>query len=123
MHITWRDGITTLAALGAIVLERAYFHAWDWPLISNMRWVLAGLLVLGAVGFIFSYALDKYAGQVWTIMAWVLGISMLALAALGAIFTNTDYVALLMLNVVSFWFVSIVRHLTVSDTMAHPRHA
>lgn len=123
MRITWRDGVTTLAAAGAIVLERAYFHAWDWPLIANMRWALAGLVVLGAVGFVFSYVLDKHAGQLWSIAAWVLGFSMLALTALGMIFTNSDFVVLLMLNVVAFWFASIVRHLTVPTTMTRPTHA
>ena len=123
MRITWRDGVTTLAAVGAITLERAFFHDWDWPLISNMRWTLAGLVVLGAVGFVFSYVLDRRADMLWTVTAWVLGLGMLALTALGLIFTNSDYVVLLMLNVVVFWFVSIVRHLTVSSTTAHPTHA
>jgi hypothetical protein len=119
MRITWKDGVTTLSAAGAIVLERAYFHDWDWPLISNMKWAMAGLAVLTAVGLVFSYALDEVRGFSWSVIAGLFTISTLALTGLGMYFANTDYVVLLMLNAVFFWIASLVRHVTVHAPIAH----
>lgn len=114
MKITWKDGITTLSTAGAIVLERAYFHSWDLPLISNIDWAIAGLVGLTAVGFLFSYALDKFRSVGWSTIAGVLGMAAVVFAALGLYTHNTDYVVLLMLNAVAFWAASIIRHVTVN---------
>jgi hypothetical protein len=119
MRITWKDGVTTLSTTGAIVLERAYFHTWDWPLISNIDWAIAGLVGLTAVGFLFSYVLDKFRGMAWSTVAMVLGAVSLVLASLGLYTHNTDYVVLLMVNAVLFWLASIVRHVTVHLPTAH----
>lgn len=120
MKITWRDGVTTLSTAGAIVLERAYFHNWDWPLISNMRWAVVGLAGLLAIGFVFSYLLDAVRGVTWTYVAGTLGLLALAFTGLGLYYnTTTDYVVLLMLTNVAFWMSSIVRHLTVHMPMTH----
>jgi hypothetical protein len=119
MRITWKDGVTTLSAAGAIVLERAYFHDWDWPLISNMKWAMAGLAVLTAVGLVFSYALDEVRSFSWSVIAGLFTISTLALTGLGMYYANTDYVVLLMFNAVFFWIASIVRHVTVNAPIAH----
>jgi hypothetical protein len=119
MRITWKDGVTTLSAAGAIVLERAYFHDWDWPLISNMKWAMAGLAVLTAVGLVFSYALDEVRSFSWSVIAGLFTISTLALTGLGMYYANTDYVVLLMLNAVLFWIASLVRHVTVHAPIAH----
>lgn len=113
MRVTWKDGVTTIAAGAAVVLERAYFHNWDWPLISSMDWAIAGMAGLLAIGFIFSYALDAYKGTTWSIVAGLIGVLGIVLTGLGLYYTNTDYVVMLMLTNVLFWIASIVRHLTV----------
>jgi hypothetical protein len=117
MRITWKDGVTTLSTAGAIVLERAYFHDWDLPLVSNMKWVIAGLVLLTAVGFVFSYVLDAVRGAGWSLVAGILAASTIVLAGLGLYYTNSDYVVLLMLNAILFWFASLVRHVTVHVPM------
>lgn len=119
MRITWKDGVTTIAAGAAILLERAYFHQWDLPLVSSMNWVITGLVALIAVGVIFSYALDEVRGKAWSIVTGVLGVAALALAGLGIYTGNSDYVVLLMLNAVVFWMASIVRHVTVQSPVTH----
>lgn len=119
MKITWRDGVTTLSAAGAIVLERAYFHNWDWPLIDSMRWTVVGLAALTAVGFIFSYMLDASRSVAWSWVVGAFAFVTVALMALGLYYnTVTDYVVLLMVNAVLFWMASIVRHVTVHEPMA-----
>ena len=119
MRITWKDGVTTLSAAGAIVLEYAYFHDWSWPLISNMKWAMAGLAALTAVGLVFSYVLDEIRGFSWSLVAGLFAISTIALTGLGLYYVNTDYVVLLMLNTVLFWFASIVRHVTLHEPIVH----
>lgn len=118
MRVTWKDGVTTLATAGAITLERAYFHSWDWPLISNMDWVIAGLVGLTAIGFLFSYVFDEFRNTAWTWIAGILGALTLVLAGFGLITGSSDYVVLLMLNAVLFWIASIIRHVTVHVPMA-----
>lgn len=119
MRITWKDGVTTLSAAGAIVLEYAYFHDWSWPLISNMKWAMAGLAALTAVGLVFSYVLDEIRGFSWSLVAGLFVISTIALTGFGLYYVNTDYVVLLMLNTVLFWFASIVRHVTLHEPIVH----
>lgn len=118
MRITWKDGVTTLSAAGAIVLEYAYFHDWDWPLISNMKWVMIGLAGLTAIGLVFSYVLDQVRSFSWSLIAGVFAVSTVALTGLGMYYANTDYIVLLMLNAVLFWIASVVRHVTVHSPVA-----
>lgn len=120
MKVTWKDGVTTLSTAAAVVLERAYFHNWDWPLIDNMRWAVAGLALLFAVGFVFSYVLDAVRGIGWSWAAGSLGVLAVVLTGLGLYYnTTTDYVVSLMLTTVLFWVASLVRHLTVHYPMTH----
>lgn len=119
MRITWKDGITTLSTAGAIVLERAYFHEWDWPLISDMRWTLIGLAALVAVSYLFGYVLDRSHSTIWNWTAGLLAILAAVLTGLGLIFAASDYVVLLMLTAVVFWIVSIVAHVAVPGTRTH----
>lgn len=118
MSITWRDGITTLSTAGVIVLERAYFHNWDWPLVSSLRWMIVGLAVLTAVGLIFSYTLDKFRSSGWSLVAGTLGTLAAGFTGLGLIFNDSDYLVLLMLTAVVFWLASIVRHITIPSTLS-----
>lgn len=123
MRITWKDGITTLIAAGAVVLERAYFHNWDWPLISNTRWTIAGLAILVVAGLVFGFALDKRRGVMWMTDTVLLGLAVVTLTTLGMIYAASDYAVLLMINAVLVWFLSIVQHLSIpSHTPLRPQH-
>lgn len=118
MRITWRDGITTAAVAGAIVIERAFFH-YDWAIVESMRWTIGILAALTAVGLFFSYVLDTAHSTLWTLAASVFALSTAVLTGLGLYYVNSDYVVLLMLNAVLFWMVSIGRHLTISAPASH----
>lgn len=119
MRITWRDGVTTVSTAGAITLERAYAYDWSWPLVSNIKWVIAGLVVLTAVGMVFSYMLDAVRSSGWTLVTGVLAAAAVVFASLGLYYSNSDYVLMLMLTAVLFWFASLVRHATVHVPMTH----
>lgn len=107
MKVTWKDVITTLAAAGAVVAERAYFHSWNWPLVTNLRWAIAALVVLGAISFVFS--LMKETG--WAIALYIVGGLGVIVASAGLITGTTDYLVVLMLDVIALWATSLMGHL------------
>jgi hypothetical protein len=119
MRITWRDAITTLIVGGAVTLEYAYFHNWDWPLVSNMRWTIAGLAILSALALIIGYVNDKYSSGVWDLTAVFFGVIIAALTTFGMIYVVSDYVVLLMLTAMAVWFVSIIHHLVEHTDIRH----
>lgn len=118
-NITWRDGVTTAAAAGVVVLERAHFHNWNIPLIADVRWAIAAFVVLGLVGFVLGYLSDDEPAPAWSYMAGGLGIIGLVLAVLGFYTMNADYLVLLMLDIAAFWLVSLVRHVTLPEHSGH----
>ena len=122
MRITWRDGVTTLSTAGAIVLERAYFHNYDWPLVSSMRWVIAGLAVLFAINYVFGYVLDRSHATVWTWTSGILAIAALIVTSLGLVYAASDYVVLLMITAVVFWAASLAAHFAVHSTTSSHGH-
>jgi hypothetical protein len=123
MRVTWKDGVTTVAAAGAIAIERAHAYAWDWPLISNTRWAITGVAVLFIIGFVFSYILDSSRGVMWTWIGAIVGVLAAVVTGLGLYYdTATGYVQLLMLNTVLFWVAAVARHLTV-ESSSHITHS
>lgn len=117
MRITWRDGVSTLAVAGAVVLERAYSLEWSTAtLVADTRWALGGVAALAVIAFVFSYMLDATRSTLWSVVAGVLAVVAIALTALGLIYAESGYVVWLMLTAVVFWVASIVRHLTVPAT-------
>ena len=124
MRITWRDGATTVATAGAVVLERAYANGWDWPLIANTRWTITGLAVIFAVGFLFSYLLDSARGVTWSWVGAIIGVLAVVLTGLGLYYdTATGYTSLLMFNTILFWLASITAHLSMESTNITHSHA
>lgn len=98
-----RDVIITLTAAGAVVLERAYFHNWTWPLMSSARWAIAGVAVLGILTIAFGWTRDR----VWSAIEIVLGLAAGTVAVIGLITGNSDYLVLTMIGVVVMWATSI----------------
>lgn len=119
MRVTWRDGVTTLATAGAIVLERAYFHNWNWPLIDDVRWTIGGLAALVVVSFVFGYVLDSSRNTTWTVIAGLIGLAALVFTGLGLVYAASDYAVMLMLSAVVFWIASIIEHIVVPSTASH----
>ena len=110
MRITWRDAITTISMGSAIVVERAYFHNWDWPLVSSMNWVLVGLAALGLLAILAGISFDKFASEAWNFIAAIWALATVAVAGLGMAYEVSDYVVIMMLNVVGVWIVSVAYH-------------
>lgn len=110
MAITWRDGITTLAAATAVLVGQAYFHEWGWPLVHELSWAIAIVAALGFVIFYFSFAMDDNQGVGWSAMAYVSSLLAAGLAAGGVLTESAIFLVLAMIVVVLFWLVSVVRH-------------
>lgn len=119
MGITWKDGVTTLSTATAVLLERAYFHNWDLPLVDSMTWVIVGMVVLLAVGYMFSYFLDETRSAIWSWTAGILAVVAVGLAGLGLYFEESDYVVLLMINAVAFWIASVLYHAAAPSQITH----
>jgi hypothetical protein len=111
MRITWKDGVTALAVAGAIVIERAYFHGWDWPLVSSLRWAITGILVMGVITYVFGYLLADRHGEESHAFANAVGLSFIGFYLLGLAAPDNDYAVIAMLGVVLFGLASILRHL------------
>lgn len=118
MSISWKEGITTLAAAGSVVLERAYFHNWGWPLVSNARWVVIGMAAMFVIQYIFSYSLDTVRSDTWAVVAYMLGVAALLLAIFAVVVASSDFVVLMMLANLVFWTAAMISHLAESK----PRH-
>lgn len=121
MNITWREGVTTLAAAGAIVLERAYFHSYTWPLVSSTRWVVTGLAVLLAAQYIINVLMDKSRSEAWFYTANLIAMIGAVLTGLGLLFPASDYVVLLMLTAITFGFFAILTHFAAHSPTPHVR--
>ena len=119
MKLTWKDAVTTLIMAAVIILERAYFHNWNWPLVSGMRWVVIGIATLTVLSLFFSYVLDRVHSVGWNIIAGVFSLSTLALTGLGLYYANSDFVVLLMLNTVLLWAVSMIGHVISHRPVSH----
>lgn len=118
-NITWKDGVTTVATAGILVLERAHFHDWNIPLIADVRWAIAAFLALGLVAFASGYLFDEGLDPAWNLVAGGLGVIGLIVAALGLYTMNSDYLILLMIDMVVFWLATLVRHVTLPEHAGH----
>ena len=117
MRITWRDGVTTLTTASAVVLQYAYYHSWDWPLVSSTRWVVTGLGVLLGIGLVSSYAFDSARSAVWSWATGLIAVGGALLVALGLGFADSAYVAWLLAANITLWLISLVHHLTVAPSL------
>jgi len=121
MRVSWRDIVTTLTTAGAILLERAYALGWDWPLVSEIRWVIIGIALLIAIGLLVSYSPDEFEGLSWTWAFGLLAVSAVVFTGLGLYFMRDFYVALLMINAVVVWVASLAYHLSTPSRSTHIR--
>ncbi len=119
MRITWTDGAVTLATIGAVVVERAHFHDWTWPLISSVRWTILIISALAAISILVSFVIDKIHSKSRAIIATIFASLVAVITGLGIYFNASDYIVLLMLTIVAFWAVSIVRHFVTPASMTH----
>ena len=118
MKITWKDGISTLSAAGALVLERAYFHNYDWPLASSVRWMLGGVVLLGLISLVAGFAFDKYSNEYWDIVGIVAFVALGSITVLGMVYAVSDYLIAGMLTTSAIWLVSTTHHLIEHDRPA-----
>jgi hypothetical protein len=123
MRITWKDAITTISTGGAIVLERAYSQSFDWPFVSEIRWVIVGLAALVAINLALGFAFDAFSSDTWDTLGMLLGAGLVVLVTLGLIYAAPVYTLLLMLSAVAIWVVSVAHHFAESGSPQTLHHA
>ena len=106
MTLTWGDAVTTGVTAAIVVLERAFFHSWSWLSVSSTRWTMAAFALLGGIVFLF----NAVSGRVMSAIEYVLGAIGVALVAAGLWTGNSDFLPLVMLNVIALWAVSLGQH-------------
>lgn len=120
MSLTWKEGVTTLAAAGAVALNWAYYHNYSWPLVSSTRWMIGAMVLATAIGYYFSYVLDAERNNAaWSAVANILGAVVLIIGIFGMVFATPGYVATLMIGAVVFWAAAIIRHLAEPAGLTH----
>ncbi|HEX9122655.1 MAG TPA: hypothetical protein VF984_04745 [Actinomycetota bacterium] len=125
MHLTWRDGVATIAAAVGAVIAVAVLQSWDWPLLGSYR---MGVIVL----FIVAQPMCRTGGAAfWTSEAikhpaltlhdpliavnMALGIAAMILVVVGLVMgTRGAFVALAGVMGV-MWLLATVRHLVEGE--------
>ncbi|HRJ06038.1 MAG TPA: hypothetical protein PK096_00510 [Candidatus Saccharibacteria bacterium] len=119
MRITWKDGVTTLATAGIVLLEAAHFYEWGWALVDEVRWVIFGIAALLAISYVFGYVFDGTRSTAWNWVAALVAVVAVVTATLGLIYAASGYAAVLMFTSVAFWLASLVAHLTIHYPTTH----
>lgn len=119
MRTTWRDGITTLAALFGSLIGWAYFHDWTWPLTSSTRWVAVGLALVSIVMYVFGYLLDATHSAAWAGVSLVLLLAALGFTSFGLAFASAGYITALLWTVGASWATTIAWHLVEHMPQQH----
>lgn len=122
MRITWKDGMTTLAALGAVLLQQAHSREWDWPLISSTRWTLTGIGILAVVGFIFGYLMDSERTPGESLAMSLLMVAMITIVGLGLAYASSGYVVAALFGLLAVWVVSEVVHMFTTKSTYQQHH-
>jgi ABC-type multidrug transport system permease subunit len=112
MKLTYRDGMATVLAGAAGLVALANAQAWDWPLLSNPRWAIGALLVIGMLMCSTGSAPDTYSRpDAFTWMAGALGVVALGLVIYGFVVGTVLAVVALATVIVGLWFVATIHHL------------
>jgi len=124
MRITWKDAITTISTAGAGVLAYAYFNDYTWPLVSNINWVIGGMLALGLITLVAGFAFDKFSNDYWDLVGVALALGLGSVAVMAWSFTADGYIMAMLVGVALCWAVSLSHHIEEHGTQGHgtPRH-
>jgi hypothetical protein len=123
MRITWKDAITTISTAGAGVLAYAYFNDYSWSLVSNINWVIGGMLALGFITLVAGFAFDKFSNEYWDLVGVALAVGLGTVAVMGWSFEAGGYVTAMLVGVVTCWVVSLGHHIEERGTPRHFIHA
>lgn len=122
MSLTWKEGVTTLAAAGAVLYSWAFYHDWTWSLVSSTRWMIGFMALATGIGYVFSYLLDRERTATWDGAANLIGAAVLVLTILGLGYVSSGYVITLMIGALVFWAAAMVRHLFEPSTTTLTHH-
>lgn len=123
MKITWRDAITTISTAGAVVFATAYYQEYDWPLVSNINWVICGLAALGLITLAAGFAFDKLSNDYWDLVGVSLALALGSITALGLSYPASGYVITMLIGVIVCWLASLIHHFMEHDIPKGVMHA
>lgn len=112
MSLTIKDLVTTVLAVLTAGVWWVQYKGLDYPVISNVRWALVVLLVIGVVMCAVGGATGgKMTGDLMVMLAAGLGILSLVLLVLGLIFGTSLWLNLTVAAILLAWLVTTFRHL------------
>lgn len=117
MKLTWRDGVATVLAVGAVAVALAVTQGWNWTFLGSTK---AGVAAVGVIGYMMcrlgmhwiTDAKDMVRGPA-LIAASVLGATALVLIVAGMIVGTEALLVALTVDIVALWFITTWRHAAV----------
>lgn len=111
MRLTWKDGVTTVLAIGVVLATMAVVEGWGWPLLGTYR---SGAAVLLVVGFgmcaLSGSSQTTSMRSAYTVTTSLLGVLALVFAIWAIVAdTQAPFVALA-IDIVLLWLVSTLHH-------------
>lgn len=123
MHLTQKDGVAAVLAIGVILVAAAVVGGWDWPLLGSYRVGAIAVLLLGMGQCAQGTAIQDKGSMrdPFVITMSVLGVGALG-AAVWAIVANTETAFMVQVAItLAMWLISTIRHAvgTRSHAPAH----
>jgi hypothetical protein len=133
MHLTWRDGVATIAAAVGAMITVAVAQSWDWPLLGSYRMGVIALFIVaqpmcrtGGAAFWTSEAIKRPALALHDPLLAVnmaLGVGAMVLVVVGLVMgTRGPFLALAGL-MGAMWLLATVRHLVEEEPRLGSRAA
>jgi len=121
MHLTWKDGVTTLLAGVVGIAYAAHALAWHWPIVEDAR---GATLLIGIVGLgmcIVGGSGDTISSRSrFTIVAGILGSTSLLLIIVGLVTGWPLAVALVAATTLLLYAISTIRHAAAGVAAPQP---
>lgn len=111
MNLTWRDAITTILVVTAVIIAVAAVREWNVPLIGNARWAALLLIVIGILMCIAGSSVAQDFSNPYVALMGVLAGGVVLLAIIALIVGAAVYVGLAAALMVVMWLVSAIRHM------------
>ena len=120
MHLTWKDGVSTLLVIAVVLVALAVVQDWGWPLLGSYRagTVAIAILGLGMCALGGSTRTETFRGP-FVATASVLGILALVFAVWALIADERAPFVALAVDTVLLWLVSTLHHALEAPTGRH----
>jgi hypothetical protein len=125
MHLTWRDGVATIAAAVGAAITVAVLQSWDWPLLGSYRMGVIALFILaqplcrtGGAAFWTSEAIRRPVLALHDPLIAVnivLGVAAAVLVVVGLVMGTRGPLLALAVVMGVMWILTTLRHLVEGE--------